>query len=266
MALDWIDPSVLSFQSILLFERIQLSWFPGWRFPEPAMSLALEANPAVAWFIAHKCPEAAGWVKAELERGLRVRGGKALRPEDVRQVEVAALSTLIDLLVYAVEPEIYAGLPFLGWDSTELTGLVDFEGKLVLDIGAGTGRLAFTALPLAQAVWAVEPVGNLRVFMHAKARRMGCRSFFAVDGAITAIPFPDAFADVVMEGHVFGDDPAAEHAEMLRVTRPGGMIVHCPGNTDQDNEVHAFLLAQGYAWSVFEEPGDGPKRKYWKVV
>ncbi len=145
MPLDWIDPSTLSFQSILLFERVQLSWFPGWPFPEPAMSLALEANPAVAWYIRHKCPEAADWVARELIHARQARGEQSLSAGAVRQAEVAALSTLIDLLVYAVDPTCYDRQPFLGWDTSELTGLVDFAGKTVLDIGAGTGRLAFAA-------------------------------------------------------------------------------------------------------------------------
>jgi len=50
------------------------------------------------------------------------------------------------------------------------------------------------------------------------------------------------------------------------VTRPGGMMILCPGNNDRDTEAHRYLVSQGFAWSRFEEPGDGIKRKYWKVV
>ncbi|MBE0697170.1 MAG: class I SAM-dependent methyltransferase [Anaerolineaceae bacterium] len=266
MPIDWLDVTHLSFQSILLFERIQLTWFPGWRFPEPAMSLALEANPAVAWFVTHKCPEAGGWVASELERAAAARGGKILTTAEIREVEVAALGALVDLLVYAVDPEVYDRLPFLGWDSNELTGLLDFRGKRVLDIGAGTGRLAFAVSGLAQAVWAVEPVANLRGYMKDKARRLGLNNFYAVDGIITAIPFPNGFADVVICGHVFGDDLEEEHAEMARVTCPGGSIILCPGNNDRDDESHAFLVEHGYQWSVFIEPPADPKRKYWLKV
>jgi hypothetical protein len=52
--------------------------------------------------------------------------------------------------------------------------------------------------------------------------------------------------------------------EPWHVTRPGGMIILCPGNSDKDNGVHHFLVARGCAWSRFEEPRDGWKRKYWK--
>ena len=67
-----------------------------------------------------------------------------------------------------------------------------------------------------------------------------------------------------MGGHVFGDQPEAEYRELLRVTRQGGMIILCPGNSDLDNDRHRFLMDRGFEWSRFEEPRDGVKRKYWR--
>ena len=69
-----------------------------------------------------------------------------------------------------------------------------------------------------------------------------------------------------MGGHVFGDNPEAEHAEMVRVVKVGGMVILCPGNNDKDEGQHQFLIDQDFEWSRFEEPGDGFKRKYWKTV
>ena len=83
---------------------------------------------------------------------------------------------------------------------------------------------------------------------------------------VTQIPFPDGFADVTMAGHVFGDEPEAEVREVLRVTKPGGMAIACPGSNDTDNEMHRVFVAHGFEWSRFEEPEDGTKRKYWKCV
>jgi SAM-dependent methyltransferase len=262
MSLGWIDVSNLSFNSLLLFESVQLSWMPGWQ-PERELAIALRANPAVDWYLRHKCPQISPWldkVAAALPADL------AATPAEIRQAELAVLQRLQDWLVYALDPASYDAQPFLAWDDQELLSLVDFRGKVVIDVGAGTGRLAFTAAPLAQVVYALEPVANIRAYLQQKARRLDLTNVYPADGLITAIPFPDGFADVVVSGHVYGDDPAGEYAEMRRVTRPGGMIILCPGNSDVDNDAHKFLVEEGFAWSRFEEPRDGWKRKYWKRV
>jgi len=257
MPRQWMDVSGLSFLNLLLLERVQLSWFPGW-LPEEPLAIALQANPAVEWYLRHKCPPLNDW----LDRVLAAYQ-PATDPVMIRQAEVDVLASITDLIVYAVDPAVYDAQPFLNWDSQELTGLADFSGKTVLDVGAGTGRLALAVAPLAAVVFAVEPVGNLRLFLKQKALDRGLHNVHPVDGLITDLPFPGQFSDTTMAGHVFGDSPAAELQELLRVTRPGGNIILCPGNSDADNAVHEFLTAKGFNWSRFEEPRDGWKRKYW---
>jgi SAM-dependent methyltransferase len=259
--LNWMDVSGLSFNSLLLLERVQLSWFPGW-LPEPELAIALGANPVVEWYIRHKCPEVGEWLDGVLSGQ---EAGPRPGPDEVRQAEVSVMKSIMDLLVYVIDPEIYDALPFLGWDSQELSSLVDFTGKSVIDVGSGTGRLALIAAKTAEAVFAVEPVANLRAYLKAKARDLGLSNVFTLDGLITDIPFPDGFADVTMAGHAYGDAPKEELSELERVTKSGGMIILCPGNNDKDNECHRYLVAQGYEWGRFEEPEDGMKRKYWKT-
>jgi hypothetical protein len=161
----WLDVSDLSFNSLLLLERAQLRWFPGW-VPEEALAVALRANPTVEWYLRHKCPEIAGWLDGALAR----HGGGAGDPAAVRAAERTVLATIDDLLVYALDPAVYDAQPFLGWDSRELTAVADFRDKIVLDIGAGTGRLTFVAAASARVVFAVEPVANLRDYLYEKAR------------------------------------------------------------------------------------------------
>lgn len=258
MGLNWMDLSNESFNAMLLLEPIQLSWLPGW-LDEDKLATALRANLAVDWYMRKACPELNSWLDKVM----------AENPQDiipVREAEVALLNQMMDLMVYALDPGKYDAQPFLDWDSNELISLTDWSGKLVLDIGAGTGRQSLTVASLAKTVWAVEPVGNLRRYLLTKAKSLGHNNVYAVDGLITAIPFPDNFADVVMNGHVFGDYPHEEFQEMLRVVRPGGLIILCPGNGDRDNAAHQFLVEKGFSWSRFEQPGDGVKRKYWLLV
>jgi SAM-dependent methyltransferase len=260
MPLNWIDTTDLSLNNLMLLERAQISWLPGW-VPDREMALALQANPHVAWFLRHKCPEVAHWLD-KLE-SMAVEAGD---PQTVFAAEQTVLQTINDLMVYAIDPGIYDRLSFLGWDDHELNSLVDLSGKVALDIGAGTGRLAFAAAGKAAVVFAVEPVGNLRRYLKDKARRLGYRNFYTVDGLVTEIPFPDGFVDVTLTGHVYGDHPEEEIHELERVTKPGGMVILCPGTSENEEPAHQVLVAHGYNFSWFEEPGDGMKRKYWKTL
>ena len=135
-----------------------------------------------------------------------------------------------------------------------------------MDIGSGTGRLAFAVAPIANTVYAVEPIANLRRFIWKKRADLGLDNVFPLDGTITQIPLPDNFADIVMSGHVFGDDPPAEVAEMTRVTRDGGIILLHPGTARSEGEAYRYLVEQGFEVATFEEPGAGTLRKYWKTI
>lgn len=258
MPLDWMDVSQLSFLTLLLLERVQLSWFPGW-LPEDELAIALKASPAVEWYLRHKCPELNDWLDRIMAPTQLVTD-----PATIRQAEVDVLASITDLVVYAIDPAIYDVQPFLSWDSNELLCLTDFSGKTVIDVGAGTGRLTLSVAGMAATVFAVEPVANLRSYLKQKSLRQGFRNVYPVDGLIADIPFPDHFFDMTMSGHVFGDSPEPEYKELWRVTKSDGMIILCPGNNDKDNGIHEFLAAQGFTWSRFEEPQDGWKRKYWK--
>lgn len=260
MTLDWIDATNLSFNTLLLLERVQVSWFPGW-VPEEELAIALKANPTVEWYLRHKCPELTPWLDKLLSD---YPSSPAHSADRIRQAEVKVLNSINDLVVYVVDPAIYDAQPFLGWDSDELTSITDFSGKTVIDIGSGTGRLAFIAAKKASVVFAIEPVGNLRLYIKQKVRAQQITNVFPVDGLITDIPFPDVFADITMGGHVFGDTPEVSYGEMKRVTKPGGMIILCPGTSIKETKVHEYLVGQGFECSTFEEPGDGTKRKYWK--
>ncbi len=265
MPLNWMDVSDLPFTALALFERVQLGWMaramPVESAGARALAVALPANPQTEWVMRHKAPEIGLWLDAVLARP---EAGASHSPEEIRAAEVRVLAHYEDWLIYALDPQIYDNLPFLNWDSHELLGMADFRGRVVIDFRPGTGRQTFTAAPLAASVFAVEPSSNLRDYLRQKAKRMGVCNVHVVDGLMTDLPFPDGFADIVMSGHVYGDEPEAELAELLRVTRPGGNVLFCPGNNDVDNEAHAYLVSQGFEWARFEEPTDGMKRKYWR--
>lgn len=260
MSVKWIDTTKLSFKSLLFLERWQIELLSKRPLGRDFV-IALKANPEVEWFLRNKCPEISGWLDKVM-----MTGAAGSSTEDIRKAELVILDELNDWLTYAIDPTIYDNQSFLKWDSAELLNLADFSGKVVLDIGSGTGKLAFLVADKVKIIYAVEPVENLRHWMKARAQEKKLNNFYVDDGFIESLPFPDGFADIVMSGHVFGDNLEKENQELERVVKKGGMIIHCPGNNDEDNETHQFLVSHGYEWLKFEEPDDGVKRKYWKTV
>lgn len=262
MSLNWIDVSSLSFNALLLLERVQLSWFPGW-VPEPELAIALKRNSAVEWYLRNKCPELNEWLD-KVVANAEVNSDPTA--DEVRQAEMAIMRTINDLLVYVVDPAAYDALPFHKWDSDELISLAEFKEKTVIDVGSGTGRLAFAVAADAAQVFAVDPVTSLRRYIRQRARERRLSNVFPVDGLLTQIPLPDDFADITMAGHVFGGQPGEEYQELSRVTKQGGKVILCPGNIDEDNSVHDILISRGFSWARFELPDEGWRRKYWTTV
>jgi len=260
-SLGWLDVSLISFNALLLLEPLHVRYLAQ-RQPSREMGTTLKANPAVCWYLEQTYPPIATHLQACLELA-------SVTPtsQERRAAEVKILEGMQDWLIYVLDPAKYDRLAFLGWEDDSLLSMADFKDKIVLDIGSGTGRLAFTVAPLARTVYAVEPVANLRRYMWKKREQMGFFNVYPVDGTITQLPFPDHFADILMSGHVFGEEPDAEYQEMRRVVRDGGIILLHPGtNAASENEAHQFLVKTGFQYDVFEEPGDGTKRKYWQTI
>ena len=67
-----------------------------------------------------------------------------------------------------------------------------------------------------------------------------------LDGFADALAFPDDTFDVVMSGHVVGDDYEREIAELSRVCKPGGWLLDCPGDSEWDIKPNAELLRRGW--------------------
>src|SRR6056297_1625799 len=261
MPLNWMTIDDTPFQVMLFLEDFHIDYLAQSNDHTQALYIALKANPDVEWFFRKKSPVFNTWfdgVEQELS-GLK-------SSLSVRGAEKQLLRTFNDWIVYICDPEIYDNLSLTKWDKQELLALTDFNNKRVIDIGPATGIQTFPVAEIASAVYAVEPVKTLRDYLRKKSKTKGFNNIYVTEGLMTQLPFEDDFADIVMAGHVFGDAPIEEYEEMLRVCKPDGMIILCPGNNDTDDERHAFLVEKGFSWDRFEEPGDGIKRKYWKRI
>ena len=118
---------------------------------------------------------------------------------------------------------------------TDLWASVDGSGSTgvtLLDVGGGPGYFASAFTDAGVRYFGVEPDpsemhGAMHGAMHAAAPRLPRRGGAFVRASGTALPFADASVDICLSSNV------AEHVaqpwrlgdEMLRVTRPGGLVV-----------------------------------------
>lgn len=120
------------------------------------------------------------------------------------------------------------------------------HGAVLVDVGCGGGLLAPYVAGRGYRHVGVDLVASALV----QAARRGVT---AVRGDATALPLPDACADVVSAGEIFEhvrDLPAAV-AEACRVLRPGGLLVA--------DTVNATALARFLVVTVAERiPGGAP--------
>jgi SAM-dependent methyltransferase len=108
----------------------------------------------------------------------------------------------------------------------------DFMGRLnlrrgdrVLDAACGTGNLAVIAARAGCRTAGVDIASNLIAQARERARREGLPIEYE-EGDVEALPYSDASFDLVvsMYGVMFAPRPDMVVSELLRVTKPGGLI------------------------------------------
>jgi SAM-dependent methyltransferase len=107
------------------------------------------------------------------------------------------------------------------------------EGRTVLDLGAGTGKLTRALLTTDARVIAVEPGDEMRSRLEQAAPAAE-----VLRGAAEEIPLPDDSVDAITVGqafHWFRHDEAIP--ELHRVLRPGGGVALVWNSRDPDNPV-----------------------------
>ena len=253
----------LEIEDMFLLESFQIGYFPD-RVPKKEFAAVLWTNPSLKHFLVKKCPQ----IQYFIEQGMAQFSPAASNQELVKYSD-ALVWAVADLLIYNKCPEVYDALEFHRWDFREVTMITSLAQKVVIDGGAGTGRVALEAARSARQVFAVEPVARLRRFIQEKASQSKLSNVFVMDGFLHTIPLPDSFADVLITSHALGWRLDHELREFERVVKKGGFIIHCPGSAEVPEEEykHSLIIspAYGYQFSRYKE-SDGWKRKYWKQV
>lgn len=253
----------LHVEDLYLLEPFQIEYFPGW-VPQRELASVLWAHPAIDRFLRTRAPAIAMFLDAT-----KARHSSPADRSDLTQSEDTVIWTIADLIVYNKCPEVYDRLEFHNWDFGEVTNITPLKGRVVVEVGSGTGRVALEAAASASAVVAVEPVRRLRHFIRDKAQQWDRRNIRVVAGFGHDIPLPDDSADVVITSHALGWRLDDELAEFERVVAPAGYIIHCPGTAEigAEEQQHRRLVesAWNYRFARYRE-ADGWKRKYWKQL
>jgi SAM-dependent methyltransferase len=109
-------------------------------------------------------------------------------------------------------------------------------GNVVVDLGAGSGKLSRQLAATGVRVLAVEPVAQMRALIPAGIE--------AVEGTAEAIPCGDGSADAVACAQAFHwFEPAAALAEIHRVLRPRGGLAILTNVRDESDPLQREFLA-----------------------
>lgn len=121
-------------------------------------------------------------------------------------------------LVYEFAPELWDRLAVAEPIHPGVLAALRVDGRRVVEIGAGSGRLTVHLAERAAELVCIEPSAGLRVLLR---RRFPDVSVLA--GYARQLPLPDGWAEVAIACASIGPDAQAV-AEMERVTAAGGTL------------------------------------------
>ncbi|HYO88233.1 MAG TPA: class I SAM-dependent methyltransferase [Candidatus Limnocylindrales bacterium] len=136
------------------------------------------------------------------------------------------------------------------------------EGKVVLDIGAGTGRLTMLTAPTASRVIAVDRSAAMLMITRERAAHAGYGQVELIVCDHRILPLPSRSVDLALAGWTFGHSTLWDHDwkteigrsldEAFRMLRPGAPLIvfETLGTGGEMPAPPNETLAEFYAWLV----------------
>ena len=248
---------------LLLLESFQIKYLPD-RVPHEEFATLLRAHPYIVRCLTLKYPPIEEFINTTLKKHKAVNDEKTIEKHCQE-----LLWEIAELIVYNKFPEVYDKQAKLTWHLNEITSEASLKGKVVIDAGAGTGRLTFITAPFAKTVFALEPVSSLRRFIRDKIKSENITNVYTLDGFLDSIPLPDNSIDFLMTSNAIGWNLEDELKEIERVLKPDAQAIHLLLDKEckSRNPFHEILTSSPWEYSLEEfDYENSLKLKYFKTI
>jgi SAM-dependent methyltransferase len=252
----------LQWEDLFLLESFQVAYLPD-RVSIKEFATLLHTYPETYNFLVSKHPPITSFLARILEDN-KAPGDKDLIREQCQE----ALWEIGDLIIYNKYPAQFDARAPIKWEISEINAITSLEGKVVADVGAGTGRIAFLLAPISQTIYAVEPLASFRSYMKEKAGRLGLKNTIIMDGKLDSLPLPDSSLDVLITSNAIGWNLQEELKEIERVLKAGGHSIHLlQSDIQTENPYHATLTSSTWNYTCLKEKNiKGMKLRYYKEM
>lgn len=173
---------------------------------------------------------------------------RATAPDEREAAQRAMLRQLFWELTYWKTPDEYERLTAGEQVHLGALDVARVDGAVVLDAGAGSGRVTLPLARRARMVYALDPAPPMLRLLDRKLAAAGLRNVELLRGTFHRVPLPDDCVSAVVACSAFGSDEVRGGQcgldELRRVTRPGGRIVILWP------EDPAWLMRQGFRYTV----------------
>lgn len=252
----------LNWEDLLLLETFQIKYLSD-RVAVKEFASLIREFPVVHRFLVSKYPPISSFLSRILKEN------QALEDRELIETNCQeALWEIADLIIYNKSPERFDAQAPIKWDLDEISTITSLEGKVVADVGAGSGRISFLVAPMVHTVYAVEPLASFRSYMKDKAIKNSMDNLFVMDGTLDSIPLPGRFLDILITSNAIGWNLLEELKEIERVVKPGGHAIHLlQSNEKLASPFHETLTSPPWNYTCIHDGNEEKmKLRYFKSL